>query len=169
MREQGNTFMNEKVDHFLRVRKTLCTQMKQLPSKVSVCFSQFHYARAMNEGKTSVRTNKCFGFLLLDLEMHESSFSFFEYLVRQLFIPLSYFEKTYSCWLFLKLMTDYVKNHPCKYICTIIMHTQYFPFLLDYRSEFVKQITIIRKRRNSCRHLKSVGFLQVNLYSIVAF
>lgn len=94
---------------------------------------------------------------------------FFEYLVRQLFIPLSYFEKTYSCWLFLKLMTDYVKNHPCKYICTIIMHAQCFPFLLDYRSEFVKQITIIRKRRNSCRHLKSMGFLQVNLYSIVAF
>lgn len=87
MREQGNTFMNEKVDHFLRVRKTLCTQMKQLPSKVSVCFSQFHYARAMNEGKTSVRTNKCFGFLLLDLEMHESSFSFLNTLFDSCLFP----------------------------------------------------------------------------------
>lgn len=120
-------------------------------------------------GKTSVRTDICFGFLLLDLEMHESSFSFLNTVFDSCLFPYHILRKNYSCWLFLKLMTDYVKNHPCKYICTIIMHAQWFPFLLDYRSEFVKQITIIRKRRNSCRHLKSMGFIQVNLYSIVAF
>lgn len=169
MREQGNTLMNEKVDHFLKVRKTLCTQKKQLSSKVSVCLVNFIMHVQWMRGKNLCKNRYMFWLPPFRFRNAWIQLFFFEYLVRQLFIPLSYFEKTYSCWLFLKLMTDYVKNHPCKYICTIIMHAQCFPFLLDYRSEFVKQITIIRKRRNSCRHLKSMGFLQVNLYSIVAF
>lgn len=50
MREQGNTnnFMNKKDVHFHRVRKTPCTQIKQLPAKVSDCLIiRFHYARAI--------------------------------------------------------------------------------------------------------------------------
>lgn len=56
MREQENTnnFMNKKDVHFHRVRKTPCTQIKQLPAKVSDCLIiRFHYARAI-KGRPSV-------------------------------------------------------------------------------------------------------------------